>query len=107
MKLKNHYVWMCAIWIISTLLQAVACCINFINGETIKGIAYLCFAIGFAFVSGILYNNAKKVSKYNHYLDKIEKAFDLLATPKKEKEQTPFDEFDVPFPEVKKEKNNE
>ena len=68
---------------------------------------FLILSVAFAFESGKLYVKAQNIANYNRSLEKMEQIFKIAEKAKKEKENEPFKEFEVPFPEVKKEKNNE
>lgn len=101
MKLKNHYIWLCAIWIFFTIINAVNSVVHFTNGNIGKGFISLVLSIAFSFVSGVLLKNAINIAKYNQYLQRWEEKLKEIEARKKSVQEKPFAEFDVPFPDVK------
>lgn len=88
MRIKNHYAWICAIWIISVLLDTVNCVVKFVEGEIIIGFIFLILAVAFAFVSGILLQKAIAIYQHNKVCEFLEDIHEFL------KEQNePFEEF--------------
>ena len=69
MKLKNHYAWLCPFWIISTICDSLACVVNFVEGNLAVGLIFLVLAVAFAFVGGILLDNALTIRKHNKTCD--------------------------------------
>lgn len=69
MKLKNHYAWVCLIWIIATIFDSVSCVVNFVEGNLAVGLIFLVLSVAFAFVSGILLNKAIVVYWHNKEVD--------------------------------------
>jgi hypothetical protein len=90
MKLKNHYAWLCPIWIISTICESLACVVNFVEGNLAVGFIFLVLAVSFAFVSGILLNKAIAIYWHNKEVDWLH---DIVEELREEKEK-PFEEFD-------------
>lgn len=89
MKIKNHYAWLCAIWIIATICDSVSCAVNFINGEIVFGFMFLVMSVGFSFVSGILLNKAVAVYNHNKEVEWLEEIAETLYD-----DIEPFEEFD-------------
>ena len=106
MKIKNHYIGLCIIWVAISILDSLVCALNFVKGNIGVAFIFLCISVGFSFVSGILFTKAKSISTYNHYLKMWEEEIQFLEQLKKLKEEElktePFKEFEVPFPEAKK-----
>jgi ABC-type transport system involved in cytochrome bd biosynthesis fused ATPase/permease subunit len=104
MKLKNYYIGILVVWAIISLCDSVACAVNIINGNTVKALLFLILSVAFAFVSGKLYVKAQNIADYNRSLERMEQIIKISEKVKQERENEPFKEFEVPFPEVRKEK---
>lgn len=103
MNNKNHYITIFIIWCCSTLIHTVNCIVNFVNGELWEGFIFLVLAIAFALVAGMLLDRAIVTIKFNKLIEEMDKGLAKIIEEmqKKEGEEPPFEEFDVPFPEVK------
>lgn len=88
MKLKNHYAWLCVVWIISALLQALCAVVNFVEGDLFVGFLFLILTCSFSFVGGILLDKALMIYHHNKFCDMLEKL------PNKIEEEKPFEEFE-------------
>lgn len=93
MKLKNHYVWLCVIWISSTLCDGLSSIVNFVEGNLIRGSIFLILSIAFAFVSGILLEKAITIYQHNKTCDWLHDFAEELREEALEKIK-PFDEFE-------------
>lgn len=93
MKIKNHYVWLCTVWIISALCNSVGSVVNFVDGNIIFGIALLIFSIAFGFVGGILFEKALTIYKHNQVCDWLHEIAEELREEASKKIK-PFEEFD-------------
>lgn len=92
MKIKNHYAWICAVWIITSILNCIGAFVCFENQDLGMGLLLLVFSVSFAFISGSLFEKAKSIYRHNKAI---------------KKEKISFPKFEVPFPEVKKESDDE
>jgi hypothetical protein len=107
MKFKNPYILLSIVWAISTIIFALTSVLKFVDGNLIYGIILLCCSIACAFVLGVLFNTAHQISKLNEQIlvtQRIEEMFDNYQKSLNKKNE-PFDEFNVPFPEVKNKEN--
>lgn len=107
MKNKNPFILLSVIWGIVTIFCSVGCVVQFVDGKFVFAIIVLCMAIACAFVLGMLVEMAHLVSKANErilVMERIEKMFDDYRKSLNKKNE-PFDEFNVPFPEVKIKEN--
>jgi hypothetical protein len=99
MKLKNHYVGLCVVWIFITFCDSFVCGINFMRGNLSIGFLYLAISVLASFVSGIFFVKAKNVAKYNKCVENMERKLEILAKKKidllKAEENKPFKEFDT------------
>lgn len=93
MKIKNHYAWICPIWIISTILDSITCVVNFVDGRFGFGFIFLILSVSFAFVSGMLLNKAMVIYNHNKTCDWLHDIAIELAKEEIEKIK-PFEEFD-------------
>lgn len=92
MKIKNHYAWICGLWIFATLVQSLACVVNFVGDNLIVGFIFLVTSVSFAFVSGILLNKAIIIYKHNKTCDFLEYIHEFLR--EHQAEEKPFEEFE-------------
>ena len=69
MKLKNHYAWLCPLWIIATVFNSITCVVNFFNEKLAVGFIFLILSVSFAFVSGILLEKAIFIHQHNKEVD--------------------------------------
>ena len=90
MKIKNHYIWICIIWIIATVSGSLACVVKFVDGKIGLGFIFLILSVAFSFVSGILLNKAIAVYWHNKEVDWLHEYIDAF----REKNEEPFKEFD-------------
>ena len=104
MKLKNYYIGILVVWAIIFLCDSVACAVNIINGNTFRALLFFILSVAFAFESGKLYVKAQNIANYNRSLERMQQMLEIAEKVKQEKENEPFKEFEVPFPEVRKEK---
>jgi hypothetical protein len=93
MKVKNHYVWVCVLWIICTILHSINCAVNFVDGNLAKGFIYLICAVAFSFVSGLLLIKALQTKKHNDICDFLDKIAEEIIE-KQIKNIKPFEEFE-------------
>jgi hypothetical protein len=92
MKLKNHYAWLCAIWIISTICESLACVVNFVDGKIVLGFVFLVLSVAFSFVSGMLLVKALAIRWHNKEVDWLHSvAEDLYEEEMNQIE--PFEDF--------------
>ena len=69
MKKKNHSAWLCVVWAITTLLNALSCVNNFVDGNLWLGVLFLCVAVGFGFGTGTLFQKALEISRHNKQVE--------------------------------------
>lgn len=93
MKLKNHYVWICLLWIIITLCHSVSCVVNFVNENLGFGCLFLVLAVGFSFMSGVLFNKAKAIYHHNKQVDWLKEISKQLSEEEIQSIK-PFEDFD-------------
>lgn len=78
MKITNHYIWLCALWITSTICDSISCARNFIEGNLVVGFVFLVLSVAFAFVSGILLNKAIQIHQHNKACKFLEEIHEFL-----------------------------
>ena len=93
MKLKNHYAWLFAIWIVATICDSLACLVNFVDGKIVLGFVFLVLSVAFSFVSGMLLNKSIAVYKHNKICDWMHSVAEDLYEEEMENIK-PFDEFE-------------
>ena len=91
MKIKNHYIWIFALWSIASICDAISSVVYFSNGKVGVGFIFLILAVSFAFVSGSLLEKAIMVHKYNKQVEWLKNFADELRA---ETDEQPFEEFD-------------
>lgn len=69
MKIRNYYAWICVFWIIATICYCVCSVVNFVDGKIGFGVIFLILSVAFAFVSGIMLNEAIAVYLHNKEVD--------------------------------------
>jgi hypothetical protein len=92
MKIKNHYAKLCFVWIFTTLIDSLACVVNFVEGNLWRGFIFLILSISFSFVSGILLNKAIAIYRHNKVCDFLKDIHEFLREQTEEKTE-PFEEF--------------
>lgn len=119
MKRKNPYILVAIIWAVLTVALQVASVVLFVDGRLAVGALLVCVACGFAFATGVLFQQAKEIAEWNKQCDWLHSiAVSLQEMTDEEinetaklwwqyqKEKEPFAEFDkpseVPFPEVER-----
>lgn len=90
MKIKNNYIWLSVLWILSTLFDTVFCVVNFVDGSLIYGLIFLFLSVSFSFVSGILLNKAILVYWHNKEVDWLHD----FAKELSQEQNKPFEEFE-------------
>lgn len=88
MKLRNHYAWLCVVWIISALLQALCAVVNFVEGDLFVGFLFLILSCSFSFVGGLLLDKALMIYHHNKFCDMLKNLPDNIE------EEKPFEEFE-------------
>lgn len=93
MKIKNHYILLCVIWVITSILNAISCVVNFVDGKLAVGFIFLILSVSFSFVSGSLLNKAVVVYWHNK---EVEWLHEIAEELKEEAIQQikPFEEFE-------------
>jgi hypothetical protein len=93
MKIKNHYILLCVIWVIASISNAVSCVVNFVDGKLAVGFIFLILSVSFSFVSGILLNKAVVVYWHNK---EVKWLHEIAEELKEEAIQQikPFEEFE-------------
>ena len=93
------FVW----WVIISVACALFSAINILFNNIIMAIVFLCVSVACGFVTGIINEKYQSAKRFEEYMNKsIENFMELSKKVKIE----PFEEFNVPFPEVKKKENN-
>ena len=113
MKRKNPYILIAIIWAVLTVAFAVSSVALLVDGKIAIGAFLVLVACGFAFTTGVLFQQAKEVIEWNNnvvFLEQAHEAFNnFVAEIEKAKSNEPFAEFDntseVPFPEVSDKEN--
>lgn len=95
MKIKNYYLCAFIVWVILTLINCILCVVNIIDGKTWQPILNLCVTVGFAFVSGILFERAMVIKKHNEACDWLHEVYEELKEKKQQEleDEKPFEEF--------------
>lgn len=93
MKIKNHYAWLFALWVISTLCDSLTCVVNFVEGKYAVGFIFLVLSVAFSFVSGMLLQKAIMVHNHNTTCDMLEELADDLYEEYINQIE-PFEEFE-------------
>lgn len=93
MKIKNHYILLCVIWVIASISNAVSCVVNFVDGKLAVGFIFLILSVAFAFVSGILLEKALEIHNHNKEVDWLHEIAQELQEEQISKIK-PFEEFE-------------
>ena len=91
MKIKNHYIWIFALWSIVSICDTISSVVHFSDGKVGVGFIFLILAVSFAFVSGSLLEKAIMVHKHNKQVEWLKNFADELRA---EIEEQPFEEFE-------------
>lgn len=114
MKRPNPYIWLTIIWCFTTVIDTVACVVNFVGGNLAIGAIFACVAVGFAFTAGRLFEKAVQIAELNRQQKWLHDFAKELQEFGKEVERArqaeiygdPFAEFinekNVPFAEVER-----
>ena len=103
--MKNKSLWLIVfiVWVILSLATSLFCVINILFNNTIVAILFLPLVVGCAVVTGKTHETYKAAKILDDYMSKRISEFMELV----KKSNEPFQEFNVPFPEVKKKENND
>lgn len=88
MKIKNHYIWLCIIWLVSGIINATNTIVYFVEDKFAWGILFLAVALACYLVGGTLLQKALYVHSHNKQVDFLH---DLAEYAKERIE--PFEEF--------------
>lgn len=88
MKIKNTSAWLCQLWILVSVLNAVISVVNFTDGKLAFGVFFLILSVAFSFVGGLLLQKAIFVYNHNKACEFLEDIHEYLL------EKEPFEEFE-------------
>lgn len=92
MKINNHYIWLCVLWLLSSVMNSICAVTNFVDGSSGIGILFLVTSVGFAFVGGILLERALQTHKHNQEVELLHYIMEELMKEEAENIK-PFEEF--------------
>jgi uncharacterized membrane protein len=105
--MKNYYIGVCIVFILATLAQFISFLCNLFEYDIYMSLFWAILAIAFSFTTGRLLEKAIQLHKLNQSKKFLQEFTEVIKIEIEKEKSSPFKEFEVPFPEVKKEKKDD